>query len=659
MAELLLELYSEEIPGGMQKPAAEAIANGISARLKEAGIKHNKAEYYYTPQRVVTVIQGLEKNTPEQNIERRGPRLNAPEQAISGFCKGLAIDTTALTKEGDYYFYRGRKKGQQTADILPKIISDAITAYTWPKSMAWGDYDFKWARPLHSLICLLDGQVIPVKIGHIAASNTTKGHRFMAANEISVSSWDSYKKALAKNKVLLEQDARREFILAQALKLAEQHNVNLIKDQHLLDEVTGLIEYPVILAGKIDSEFLDIPKEVLITSMKTNQKYFSTTDKDGNLAPIFIMVSNIESADNGAEITTGNERVLRARLADAKFFWDTDRKTKLESNLPKLDKVIFHQKIGSYLDKTKRLEKLAKQLSKTTNADKNAAVKTAKLCKTDLVSNMVDEFPSLQGIMGGYYANDKQIGDAIKDHYKPQGANDECPTDPLTVTVALADKIDNLRELISAGERATGSKDPYGLRRNALGIIRLVLENNLRLNLVDYFNKEQIDFIKERLKHRLKAQGLRHDAIDAANAGDDIALIANKVEALDSFLNAEQGKMLAEAYKRTTNILSIESKRYDTKYTIDPVPYLFKDNSEIELYNQLNSTSMQVSISLEQEDFNTAMNELTKLQPYLSDFFNSVMVNDEDPKIRENRLLLLNKVKDMVKRIADFDKLEG
>jgi len=663
--EFLLELYSEEIPARMQEKAAMELANRIGST--------DNTKYYYTPQRI-TIVADLPENQPDQLIDKRGPRLGAPDQAIQGFLKSVGLDDISKAEQIDvkgekYYYYKNTVKGEATAAHLAKALPKILGEFTWPKSMRWGAEDTSWVRPLHSIIALFGGKVVPFKFGHIASGDKTRGHRFLVDSEFAVHNSQEYVEALKKNKVILDPEERKKIILEQARKLAG--NLKLDEDQRLLNEVANLVEYPVVLIGKFSEEFLSVPQECLIATMKNNQKYFPLFNGD-KLSNKFIVVANKE--DVVGKIIAGNERVIKARLSDAKFFWDQDRKQKLEFYLPRLEKVIFHAKIGNMHDKVKHVAELSKFIANLIGADAKAAARAGYLCKADLVTGMVGEFAELQGIMGAYYAEKdegKDVARAIHEHYLPAGQDDLVPTAPVSICVALADKLYSLVQLWEAGEKPTGSRDPFALRRASLGIIRIILENNLKLSLKSLIieasksgetgSNEIYDFFIERMKFLLKGENIRYDYITAVLDGknDDLLTLRNKALALGSFLSTETGNHLLAAYKRAANILAIEEKKDKKTYAPEPQIELLELAEEKDLYSTIADSEPAIATALNAEKFEAAMAELAKLQPYVNSFFDKVIVNSDKPQIRDNRLKLLAKIRNYMDSIADFSKIEA
>ncbi len=686
MAELFLEILSEEIPARMQKRAADDLKRLVSDGLKEAGLDFESANTYVTPRRLTLVVDGLPTETSDISEERRGPRTDAPEKAVQGFLGsvGLTLDKVEKreTDKGEFYFVKIEKKGQKTAELLPSLIEVELAALPWPKSMRWANRRERWVRPIQSILCIFGGNVIETKHGQTMANNKTSTHRFLTNAVIEVKDFSDYKKALETGHVLIDPADRMAKIKADAEALAKKAKLSLIDDPALLEEVAGLVEWPVTLIGTIDDEFMDVPPEVLTTTMRKNQKYFALGDKKGNLAPNFIVVANKETPDGGAVIVAGNERVLRARLADAKFFWDQDRKKTLASRTPQLKDITFHAKLGTLDEKIDRVQALAVDLADEVGADKDQVRSAARLAKADLVTGMVTEFADLQGLMGRYYAlNDgesPEVADAIAEHYAPQGPSDACPTAPVSVAVALADKIDTLVGFWAIDEKPTGSKDSYALRRAALGVIRLVIENNLRMPLLNIFESARaaggyktdkdealtdlLSFFADRLKVHLKEKGVRHDLISAVFAlgnEDDLVRLLARVEALGAFLETEDGANLLTAYKRTANILRIEEKNDKTSYDKAADAKALEQAEEQELHKVLTFVIDEISQNLAVEDYAKAMAKLASLRAPVDAFFDEVTVNCEDATLRVNRLRLLSQIRTTMNQVADFSQIEG
>ena len=686
MAELLLELFSEEIPARMQARAREDLARLLGNALGEAGLEFNEIKTFATPRRLTTVVEGLPARSPDIREERKGPRIDAPDAAIKGFLKstGLASADQAERrddKKGAYYVALLERPGRATAEVIAEIMLELVKSFPWPKSMRWGIGRLRWVRPLQSIICLLDGKVVPFEVDGIRSGKETRGHRFMAHEPFKVRRFKDYEEKLRDAKVILDGDERARIILEGARKVAAKDGLTLLEDEALLAENRGLTEWPVVLLGSFDEEFLSVPPEVLATSMKAHQKCFSLRKKDGAIANRFIVVANLEASDKGKAIVAGNERVIRARLADAKFFFEQDRKVMLPDRVPKLKEIVFHEKLGSQYERVQRVWRLARELAPLVCADPDLAERAAILAKADLVSLMVGEFPELQGVMGRYYALDQEeneaVADAIAAHYKPLGASDDVPREPVAIAVALADKLDMLVGFWTIDEKPTGSKDPYALRRAALGVIRIVLENDLRLRLKEYLLTHQatakfdpavhnladrlLSFFADRLKVHLRDQGARHDLVDAVFAlgGDDLLIIVRRVEALGRFLDTEDGEHLLIGATRAINILRIEEKKDSRTYDESPDPTLFKRPEEKALAKAVDAVEKGSAAAITREDFEAAMAEMAKLRTPVDEFFDHVTVNATDPGLRANRLRLLNRIRATTLTVADFSKIEG
>ncbi len=681
MAELLLELFSEEIPARMQARAAEDLKRLVTGALKEAELDFEKAESFATPRRLALVVDGLPLAQPDVREERRGPKVDAPEKAIEGFLNSVGLTRDQVTevedKKGRYLMAVIEKQGQPTADVISEAIPGVIRAFPWPKSMRWGDGSLTWVRPLHSIVCILDGQAVAFEIDGVSAGATTAGHRFMAPEPFEVADFADYKAKLRDAKVVLDPQERKLDITEQLDLYAQDNGLVPIEDVGLIDEVAGLVEWPVVLFGEFDPAFLEVPEEALISAIRTHQKYPMFRDRQtGRLAPKFAVVANLEATDGGKAIVAGNERVLSARLADTKFFWDQDLKAGLASRVPALNEIVFHEKLGSLGDKVDRVGALAVEICQyIPDADRNLVRGAARLAKADLTTEMVGEFPDLQGIMGRYYAlkdgEDPAVADAIADHYRPQGPGDTCPTAPVSVAVALADKIDTLVGFFGIDEKPTGSKDPFALRRAALGVIRLILENDLRLPLSTAFaaagagadvSAELVAFFADRLKVYLREQGVRHDlitAVFALSGEDDLVRLLARVEALQSFLETDDGANLQAAYKRATNIVRIEEKGDDMSYAADVDTALLSQDEEKALHTQLVQATEGAASALADERFEDAMAALAALRGPVDAFFDEVTVNCDDADLRRNRLHLLSQIRATLDQVADFSKIEG
>lgn len=671
MADFLLELFSEEIPARMQTEAARHLKATFTAELEQTGIKCESIKTYVTPRRLALIVQYLPDVQPDVTLEKKGPKTSAPQPAIDGFLRSTGLSLEKLEKrmvgKDETYYAVIHQKGQSVAALLKAIAEKILGSFPWPKSMCWGSNQTRWVRPLRSILCIFGDAVVPVEFAGLKATKITYGHRFLAPQAIPVKNAGEYEEVLAHAKVIADQDKRKAEILKQAETLAAQHQLTMKRDEGLLNEVTGLVEFPNVLIGSIDDAFMDLPPEVLTSEMRAHQKYFALLDKKGKLSAKFLAVSNITTNAGGKAVIAGNERVLRARLADGRFFFDQDRKKKLEDWAVGLEDVTFHAKIGTIDEKTKRIKVFAASLvGYVPNADQQLVVKAAILCKADLVTGMVGEFPELQGVMGRYYALHQkeaaEVADAIRDHYLPLGPESLVPTSPVAICVALADKLDTLTSMFRAGEKPTGSKDPFALRRSALGIIRIILENNLRIPLKKFIDDELLAFFSDRLKVILRDQGLRHDIIDAvmANGDDDLSRVVARAKAVQEFTATEDGKNLLAAYKRAVNILDIEEKKDKTKYADAPAILEGKTKTEdMELIQVMTTKMPLVWASIGKEQFTGAMTALSSLRKPIDAFFENVLINDPDTKIRCNRLNILAQIRTIFNMIADFSRIEG
>ena len=685
MRVLLLELLSEEIPARMQSRAIEGLTDLLHDKLAAAQIPAESIRGYVTPRRLTVVAEGIPGAQPDRTEERRGPRVGAPQPAIDGFLRSAGLVAVKeceirATDRGEFYFAVVNRPGRPAHEVLPELIQGAMAELPWPKSMRYPASDLRWVRPLTSVLCMLDSEVLPLPLGRVPVGRTTRGHRLLAPGEICVSSAADYLKRLRKAYVVLDQGCRTEMIRKGLEAAVSTEGLSLKPDPALLAEVTGLVEFPVVLMGSIDADFMALPAEVLSTAMRAHQKYFSCLWPDGTPAPRFLFVANNVAVDRGGTIIAGNERVLRARLADARFFWDHDRRVPLKSRVEALKDRVFHAKLGSVYDKTERMAALSELLAgDVPGADPHLSRRATRLAKADLSTGMIGEFPELQGIMGRYYAlhdgEDSAIAEAIADHYKPLGPNDACPTAPESVVVALADKLDSLVTFFAIGEKPTGSRDPFALRRAALGVIRLILENRLRLRLGQVFqyawvgahigssdpSAEVLEFIADRLKVDLREQGVRHDLIAAVFAleEDDFVRLVARAAELAGFLAANDGQNLLVAYRRASNIVSIEERRDNRSYN-DPIdPSLLQQPEEIELYQSLNGMRVILESLLANEHFDRAMTRLATLRRPVDEFFDKVTVNVEEPELRANRLRLLSRIRSTMNQVADFSQIEG
>ena len=772
MSELLLELFSEEIPARLQGKAAEDLKALVTDGLVDAGLLYEGAQVHATPRRLVLSVEGLNARAADTREERKGPKVDAPQVAIDGFLRstGLSLDqlTVQEDKKGSFYVAVIKKAGRNATDVIAQLVPEVIRKFPWGKPMRWGSGSLKWVRPLQSILCTFDGEVVPFEVDGFVSGNTTKGHRFLAPGVITVSRFEDYALALNKAKVIVDASARAEHIRADAKALAFAQGLEMIEDEGLLREVAGLVEWPVLLMGEFDAAYLSVPPEVIVTTIKNNQKCFClrtvahpsrhrkgdapqdeeireastsphaevpaplrASKHEGALSNKYLIVANIIPRDGGTEIIRGNNKVIAARLSDAKFFWDQDRKTRLEDMLPKLDAITFHAKLGSQGERVKRIEALAGEIAKTIGADVEKAKLAAQLAKADLVSGMVGEFPELEGLMGRYYAldqgRDAEVADAIRDHYKPKGPSDTIPVSKVGQAVALAEKLDTLVGFWAIDEKPTGSKDPFALRRAALGVIRLVIDQELRISLTHpllsgYSNyikllsitaftqrtntairealfasgpasgvsalnsilearnlaeskepqktiediqsdiSDLVSFFADRLKVYLKDQGARHDLIDAVFAlggQDDLLMIVRRVEALSKFLETDDGKNLLAGVKRATNIVKAEEKKDGKAISGKVDQSILVKGEEKDLHRAVEAASALAHKALAEEDFEATMRAIAKLRGPVDAFLDNVTVNDPNRDYRENRLRLLNRIREAVAEVADFSKIEG
>ncbi|MEX2647589.1 MAG: glycine--tRNA ligase subunit beta [Alphaproteobacteria bacterium] len=691
MPDLLLEILSEEIPARMQAQAAEDLKRLVLRRLAEAGLGEGEtALTFATPRRLTLRVSDLPDYQPDLEREFRGPRIGAPEKAIEGFLRsrGLtSIDQCGVqrTAKGDFYVAVERVAGRPTAIIVKAAIEVVLNEFLWPKSMRWGSSLTRWVRPIQGLLCVFGDAVVPVTFAGREAGRATVGHRFLGPDRFTVAAFGDYVAKLREAKVMLDPAERGAVIADGAHAVAVREGLALVEDEALVAENAGLVEWPVLLMGRFDEAFMAVPHEVLTSAMKSHQRYFSVRDpKSGRLANRFVMVANMATADGGAAIVAGNERVLRARLADARFFWDQDRKRPLGDRVQDLDRIVFHGRLGTLGAKAARLERVAAELAQyVPGCDVTQARRAARLAKADLTTEMVGEFPDLQGVMGRYYARHDgeadAVAEAVAEHYAPAGPSDVCPTAPVSVAVALADKIDTLAGFFAIGDKPTGSKDPFALRRAALGVIRLVLENGLRLPLTDAFEtalrgygpaiagdpaavaRDLLDVFADRLKVHLREQSVRHDAISAvfAKGDDDLVRVVARARALQAFLQGGDGGDLLTAYRRAGNIVRIETKRDGRGYDGHADPARFTAAEEKSLDRALATVAGRVDNALATEDFAGAMAAMAGLKAPVDAFFDRVTVNCDDTALRENRLRLLAQIQGTLDRVADFSKIEG
>jgi glycyl-tRNA synthetase beta chain len=704
MPDLLLELFSEEIPARMQARAAEDLRKLVTDRLVGAGLLYEGAKAFVTPRRLALAVQGLPARQPDVREEKKGPRVGAPEGAVQGFLRAAGLKSIAEAKvqpdkKGDFYVAVIEKPGRLAIEVIAEIVPEVVKTFPWPKSMRWGAQSARpgalgWVRPLHSMVATFgpeteEPEIVPFAVDGIAAGDETRGHRFMAPQPFKVRRLEDYAAKLEKAKVVLDGERRKEMILADAKNLAFAQGYELVEDAGLLAEVAGLVEWPVVLMGSFDAAFLAIPPEIIRATIRNNQKCFVLRDPvTARLVDKFILVANIEAEDGGKAIVAGNERVIRARLSDAKFFYETDLKTRLEDRLPKFEQIVFHEKLGTQAERIARIETLAAELAPMVRADVEMAKRAARLAKADLLTEVVGEFPELQGLMGKYYAlaqdEDAAVAAACEDHYKPLGPTDRVPTDPVAVAVALADKIDTLVGFWAIDEKPTGSKDPYALRRAALGVIRIALSGDNELVPRELFDKHIQrfphhlsdvsaagdsfkEFFHERLQVQLREEGARHDLVDAVlNLGGreaGILSIVRRVEALSKFLDTEDGKSLLAGYRRAANIVRIEEKKDGKHYLEPPNPTLYVQEEEKALAQAIEEARAKASDAVAREDYETAMRAMAKLRPHVDAFFDKVTVNVADgadkEKLRENRLKLLNEIREATRAVADFSCIEG
>jgi glycyl-tRNA synthetase beta chain len=689
MPDLLLELFSEEIPARMQAGAARDLERLMIGALTDRGFLFEGIKAFAGPRRLTLAIAGLPAKQSDVREELKGPRTDAPPAALEGFLKktGLTKDQlkTQTTPKGDVYMAVIERKGRETPHVLAEIIPEVMAKLPWPKSMRWKPgLAVRWVRPLHSILCTFDGELVAFSFAGVSSGLHTRGHRFLSEGKIEAKRFEDYERKLRAAHVILDAEERAAIIFEGIKQAAFVHGLEMIPDEGLLAEVSGLAEWPVVYVGTIQNEFMDVPAEILQTSMRTHQKYFSLRDpKTGKMANRFALVANMIAKDGGKEIVAGNERVLRARLSDAKFFWDEDRRHTLESRVEKLKGIVFHAKLGTQYERVERIEKLAGEIAGKLGVDVKLAQRAARLAKADLTTGVVGEFPELQGVMGRYYAlhdkEDASVADAIRDHYKPVGPNDVVPTNKVAITVALADKLDAIVKFAEIGERPTGSGDPFAIRRAALGVIRLLLTNEIRLPLFwairVILNKQdeestniaasEIDllyFFTERLKVALKEKGTRHDLLDAVfwlGNEDDLVRLVARVQALQAFLKSDDGANLLAGYKRAANILKAEEKKDGKTFTSEVLEGKLSEPAEKALFAALTKARTTITPALEKEDFAAAMQQMASLRVPVDAFFEGVKVNADDKQVRENRLNLLASLRATLHQVADFSKIEG
>jgi len=750
MPDLLLELFSEEIPARMQARAADDLKRLVTDGLVEAGLTYAGAGAFSTPRRLVLALEGLSAESPTMREERRGPRTDAPEKALEGFLRSTGLSKDQLEareeKKGSFWFATIETQGRPAAEIVAEVVTRTVRTFPWPKSMRWGAGSLRWVRPLHSILCVLSDEngasTVAFDIDGIEAGNTTEGHRFMAPGRFTVNSYDDYAAKLAKAHVILSPEERAEKIWHDATTMAFAAGMEVVEDRALLAEVAGLVEWPVVLMGDIGDEFLGLPPEVLQTSMREHQKFFSVKNPSTSRIEKFVTVANRETADHGATILAGNQKVLAARLSDAKFFWENDlriAKSGMTEWMDSLENVTFERRLGSQADRIQRIASLAREIAPVVGADPEDAATAAKLAKADLSSEMVYEFPELQGVMGRYYAeaagHAPDIAAVAEEHYQPLGPSDDVPSSPLSVAVALADKIDTLTGFWAIDEKPTGSKDPFALRRAALGIIRIVLSENRRLSLdrfidsqvlrhkialerpvvgddvidtmeeileeiaergvfgaafravtdrlkadgngpdleegsplrtvgdmVPDLSTDLLAFFHDRLKVHLRAEGLRHDVIDASLSkppADDLTLVVARARALQEVIATEDGENLVQAYRRAANILTQAEEKDGVEYRFGADPKFAETDEETALFAALDQAKAAIAPALAAEDFTAAMGHMAGLRAPIDAFFEAVQVNTDNEIVRRNRLNLLHQIVETCGQVADLDKLDG
>nr|WP_314443401.1 glycine--tRNA ligase subunit beta [uncultured Sphingomonas sp.] len=703
-ADFLLELLSEEIPARMQSRARNDLARMFAEELGKAGIEAEAIETFATPRRLGLIARGLPLATAAVSEEIKGPRASAPPQALEGFLRKTGLTRDQLVERDGVLFAVIDKPGQPTAAVMGAAVEQIIRGFPWPKSMRWGaasasTASLRWVRPLQGIVALLGDTIVPVEVEGLTSGATTVGHRFHHPGPITLGGASDYAEKLRACRVIVDADERAAIIRDRARTLAAEAGLTLVEDEGLVAENAGLTEWPVPLLGRFDADYLDVPPEVIQLTARTNQKYFVLRDDSGALANAFICTANIEASDGGAAIVAGNQRVLAARLSDARFFWEQDLKIPLDEQAKKLSGIVFHEKLGTVAERVQRIADLAEWLAieaVVPSCDPDHARRAAELCKADLVTGMVGEFPELQGLIGGYLAaaqgEPKAVAEAVRDHYKPVGQGDDVPTAPVTVAVALAEKLDTLRQFFAAGMPPTGSKDPFALRRAALGVIQIVTENGLRLPIAE---GELLDFFADRLKVQQREAGVRHDLIDAVFAlggENDLVRLLARVAALQAFVEGGEGANLLAGYKRAANILKKESwdlPRVMASPGEQAIPQTGEEDPLVEvdqstafaasiagqasgselpadapaeeraLIMVLDEAEPRAARAVEAEDFAAAMAALASLRGPIDAFFDKVTVNDPDPAVRSRRLNILARFRDAVHGVADFSRIEG
>ena len=685
MSDLLIELFSEEIPARMQSQAADNLQRLITNGMVERGLTYAGAQVFHTPRRLTLTVADLTDASLTVQEERKGPKLGAPEKAIQGFLRGAGVSLEDLEvrdeKKGKFYFATITKPGRPAVEIITEVLELTVRNFPWSKSMRWGSGNLRWIRPLKSILCILskdgESQIVPVKIDNILAGNTTTGHRFMAPETFSVRDFDDYETKLKRAKVILRADERSALIWQEATNQAFAIGQQIVKDDELLEEISGLVEWPVVLLGRIDPKFLDLPPEVLKTSMKEHQKFFSVSNPKTGRIENFVTVANVDTVDCGQTILGGNQKVLSARLADAKFFWENDlreAKAGMKKWQTSLKDVTFHNKLGSQFDRIERIAALCRKLAPIVGADVDMSEKAAFTVKSDLSSEMVYEFPELQGLMGRYYAfaagMDADIAVACETHYSPLGPSDDVPKSAVSIVVSLADKLDMLTGFWAINERPTGSKDPFALRRAALGIIRVILENKLALPLAPFLKKADagagasnlMEFFHDRLKGYLRAEGIRYDVIDACvgmPGDDDLALLVKRAKALQLTLNTDDGENLIQGFKRANNILNQAEEKDGVEYSYGADLKFAESDFEKKLFFALDKVDALIKSAIDDQNFFNAMTAIATLRTPIDNFFDKVQINADNDLIRRNRLNLLSRIRSTCLSVADLTKLEG
>jgi len=686
MPDLLIELFSEEIPARMQKRAAQDLKKLVTDGLVEAGLTYSAAGVFSTPRRLTLSIEGLLAQSPPQKEERKGPKTDAPQAAIDGFLRATGVNIDALEprddKKGQVYFAVVSKPGRPAAAIVTEVLEGAIRTFPWPKSMRWGTGSLRWVRPLHRILCLLcdegGSEIVPLSVDHITASNITEGHRFLAPTPFSVKGFDDYSQKLARAFVVLDPETRAQSIWHDATTQAFALGLEVVEDAGLLAEVAGLVEWPVVLMGEIGIDFLALPAEVLQTSMREHQKFFSVKNPKTGRIERFITVANNAPQDGGTLILKGNQKVLSARLSDAKFFWENDLRriqaNGLEGMGAGLSAVTFHNKLGSQAERVARIATLAAHLAPMMYVDPERAILAAKVAKADLQSAMVGEFPELQGTMGSYYARVQnlppEVAQCCKDHYAPLGPQDAVPDDALALVVGLADKIDTLTSFWAIGEKPTGSKDPFALRRATLGIIRIILTKDLHLNLRGLFTHantlanadDLLSFFHDRLKVYLRDQGIRHDIIDACLVGvgnDDLLQVTRRAQALAAGLQTDDGENLRQAFLRANNILAQAEAKDGVEYSYGADPKFAENDIERAVFTALDHAEPLIAKAIHSQDFISSMAYMAALREPLDAFFTGLQINSDNAIIRRNRLNLLHRIRSTCGQLADLSKVVG